>query len=80
MKKVWIILGAVVLAVIIAAGSFYGGMAYQRNQVSQIQASFFASRGGVPRQGGRVSTPIMPSGVRLEAVLPGKLNLSKAVF
>lgn len=52
MKKVWIILGAVVLAVIIAAGSFYGGMAYQRNRVSQIQASFFANRGGTPGQGG----------------------------
>ena len=45
MKKVLIIVGAVVAAVALSAGSFVGGMAYQRNQVSQIQANFFRSRG-----------------------------------
>ncbi len=32
MKKVIMIIGAVVLAAAIAAGGFYGGMAYQRSQ------------------------------------------------
>lgn len=45
MKKGLIILGAVVVAAALAAGSFYGGMAYQRNQENQIRANFFRSRG-----------------------------------
>lgn len=45
MKKILIIIGAVLLAVLLSAGSFYGGMAYQRNQQNQIQARFFQSRG-----------------------------------
>jgi hypothetical protein len=45
MKKILIIVGAVVLAVALSAGSFVGGMAYQRSQQSQIQANFFRSRG-----------------------------------
>ena len=45
MKKIWIVIGAVLLAVLLGAGSFYGGMAYQRNQQNQIQARFFQSRG-----------------------------------
>ena len=45
MKKILIVIGAVLLAVLISAGSFYGGMAYQRNQQNQIQARFFQSRG-----------------------------------
>ncbi len=42
MKKPFVIIGAIVLAIVIAGGSFYGGMAYQR---SQNQARFFGSRG-----------------------------------
>ena len=45
MKKILIIVGAVVLALVIAAGSFAGGMAYQRNQANAVQAQFLASRG-----------------------------------
>lgn len=45
MKKILLIIGAVLLAVLLSAGSFYGGMAYQRNQQNQIQARFFQSRG-----------------------------------
>lgn len=45
MKNVLIIIGAVVLAVAIAGGSFYGGMAYQRNQEAAVRANFFTSRG-----------------------------------
>jgi hypothetical protein len=45
MKKILIIGGAVVLALVLAAGSFAGGMAYQRNQANAIRAQFLASRG-----------------------------------
>ncbi|HEX7973360.1 MAG TPA: DUF5666 domain-containing protein [Anaerolineales bacterium] len=45
MKKVLIIIGAVVLALAIAGGSFYGGMAYQNNQQAQTRANFLRSRG-----------------------------------
>jgi Domain of unknown function (DUF5666) len=40
-----IIIGAIVLAIVVAGASFYGGMAYQRNQEAQIRANFSASRG-----------------------------------
>jgi hypothetical protein len=45
MKKTIIVLAAVVVAVGLAAGSFYGGMAYQRTQTANTRAAFFASRG-----------------------------------
>jgi len=44
-KSLIIIVGAIVVAVLLSAGSFYGGMAYQRNQTSQIRANFLRSRG-----------------------------------
>jgi len=44
-KRIIIIVGAVVLAVVIAAGSFYGGMAYNRNQQNQVRTAFLRSRG-----------------------------------
>jgi hypothetical protein len=45
MKKALIIGGAILLAALLSAGSFYGGMAYQRNQANQVRANFFRSRG-----------------------------------
>jgi hypothetical protein len=51
-KTIWIIIGAVVIAVAFAAGGFYGGMTYAKNQVSQVQAQFFRERGGNPPTGG----------------------------
>jgi hypothetical protein len=45
MKKIWIILGAILLSILIAGGSFAGGMAYQRNQADQIRNQFLQSRG-----------------------------------
>jgi hypothetical protein len=56
MKKGIIILAAVVLAVALAAGSFYGGMAYQRNQANQIRNQFLASRGLTANGAGNGST------------------------
>ena len=48
MKKGLFVLVAVIVAVGLAAGSFYGGMAYQRTQTANIRAAFAASRGGPP--------------------------------
>jgi len=45
MKKILIVVGAILLAGVIAAGSFYAGMAYKTNQVSQAQANFLSQRG-----------------------------------
>jgi hypothetical protein len=45
MKTILIIIGSIILAGAIAAGSFYGGMTYQSNQENQIRASFMEARG-----------------------------------
>ncbi len=45
MKKVIMIIGAVVLAAAIAAGGFYGGMAYQRSQADATRNNFLSARG-----------------------------------
>jgi hypothetical protein len=42
------ILGSVAALVIVGAGSFYGGIAFQRSQQASAQARFFATRGGRP--------------------------------
>ena len=45
MKKVLITVGVVIFAVLIAAGSFWAGMAYQTNKAEQARANFFNARG-----------------------------------
>ena len=45
MKKILIIVGAILLAALIAGGSFYAGMAYKTNQADQARARFMAARG-----------------------------------
>ena len=45
MKKILIIAGAILLAALIAGGSFWGGMKYQTKQADQARASFMAARG-----------------------------------
>ena len=62
MKKILIVVGAILLAGAIAAGSFYGGIAYQTNKVSQAQANFLNARGQpnggqLPADGGGVRAP-----------------------
>ncbi len=52
MNKIVIVIIAVVLAVAIAAGSFYGGMAYQQNQTASVRNNFLRSRGIDPNNPG----------------------------
>jgi len=56
MKKTLMIIGAILLAALVAAGSFWGGMAYQTNRDNQVRANFLNSRGlanggGFPNDG-----------------------------
>src|SRR5512139_386488 len=55
MKKILIIVGAILLAALIAGGSFYGGMAYQTKQADQVRNQFMQARGltegDLPRSG-----------------------------
>ena len=54
-KSIVMIVGAIVLAVLIGAGGFMGGMAYQSNQANQVRDNFMRSRGldpnAVPGEG-----------------------------
>jgi hypothetical protein len=71
MKKLIIIVSAILLAGAIAAGSFYAGMAYKANQVSQAQANFLSAR-GQPNGGqfpGNGQNP--PSGAAANGQNPG---------
>ena len=55
MKKWIYIAGGIVLLLGLCAGSFYGGITYQRSQVQQIQNEFMQARGfpqGTPGAGG----------------------------
>ena len=45
MKKILMIVGVIIVAALIAGGSFWGGMAYQSNQASQIRTNFTNARG-----------------------------------
>ena len=51
MKKVLIIVGVILAAAVLSAASFWGGMTYQTNKVSQTRNDFFAARGGQPGNG-----------------------------
>jgi hypothetical protein len=46
MKKTLMLIGAVILAALIAAGGFWSGMAYQSNRAEQARANFMNARGG----------------------------------
>lgn len=72
MKKVLIIVGAVLLAGLIAAGSFWAGMAYQTNKTEQARANFFNARGQL-REGQFPQEGQMPGGGQFfrEEQLPG---------
>lgn len=48
MKKILILIGAVLVVALVAAGSFWGGMTYQTNQANQARANFENLRGQAP--------------------------------
>lgn len=47
-KKILAILAISLLVLVAAGGSFYGGMLFQQSQAANVQARFFADRGGAP--------------------------------
>jgi len=49
MKKTLMIAGAILLAALVAAGSFWGGIAYQTNRANQARANFENARGPASR-------------------------------
>jgi len=48
MRRLAVILGGVLTVLVVAGGAFYGGMVYERSQRANLQARFFAERGGGP--------------------------------
>ncbi len=78
MRTIWIVVGCVLLAGAIAAGSFYAGMTYQTNRANQIRASFMSAR-GMTDQGQNNFSP--PSGAgqfqRGNAGLPGSGSMGQ---
>lgn len=46
-KWIWVV-GAVVIVLAVGAGAFYGGTVYERTRQANLQAQFFAERGGNP--------------------------------
>src|SRR3990170_3012004 len=61
MRRLSIVLGAVLVVLLVAGGSFYGGMAFQRTRQANVQEQFFAQRGFAP--GGQLPLSGTPEGV-----------------
>jgi hypothetical protein len=68
MNKTLIIIGGIVLAIALLAGSFYGGVAYQRSVQARNQAAFLTQRGfganGIPQSGFDLGGAPQPGGAR----------------
>jgi len=60
MRRLSIVLGAVLVVLLVAGGSFYGGMAFQRTRQANVQEQFFAQRGFAP--GGQFPLSGTPEG------------------
>lgn len=68
MKKILVIGGIVFVVALLAAASFWGGMAYQKNQASQALVRFEAARGTMPEgfspgDGSRLPGGSLPEGM-----------------
>jgi hypothetical protein len=61
-KKFLITLGALLLLLAVAAGSFYGGMQYQTAQAANVRNQFFADRGGTAPTGAAFPGGNAPAG------------------
>lgn len=75
MKAALIVLGMIILLGLVAAGSFWGGMAYQTSRVDRARANFAAARGqfpggapGLPQEG----IPGIPQGDFTEGGFAGR--------
>ncbi len=77
MKKVLIITGAIVFVALVAAGSFWGGIAYHTSQVNQIQARFESARG--PAMGGQMPEGFQPPGGLLQNGAAGMAGRGGAI-
>ena len=65
MKKVLMIVGVILVAVLLNVGSFWGGMTYQSKQVDQVRANFLNARGGqLPGDGQFPADGQVPNGVQ----------------
>lgn len=69
-KKILMIAGAILTAAALAAGGFYGGMAYQSNQAKQAQANFANGRGG-QFANGQLASGQAPTGAQVPGGFPG---------
>ena len=45
MRKLAVVLGAVLVVLLVGGGSFYGGMVFERSRQTNLQAQFFGGRG-----------------------------------
>ncbi|MCJ7543799.1 MAG: DUF5666 domain-containing protein [Phycisphaerae bacterium] len=45
MRRLAVVLGAVLVVLLVGGGSFYGGMVFERSRQTNLQAQFFAGRG-----------------------------------
>jgi hypothetical protein len=76
MKKIWIVVGVLVLVVAVGAGAFWGGMTYGKSQVEQdamglMQERFGARGGQSPESGQFPGGGQLPQGGQEGATLSG---------
>jgi len=71
MRKTLTIIGGVLLLLLVGGGAFYGGMSYERSQVANTQAAFFAERGGRPEGFG---------GAGVSGTVPAQGGAGRGVF
>lgn len=62
MKKTLMILGAFILVILVAASSFWAGMAYRSRQAEQVRAEFMSAR-GIPGAGQMPGAGEFPGGM-----------------
>lgn len=61
MRKIALVVGAILVVLLVAGGSFYGGMTYERTRQTNLQAQFFAER-GFPQGGQMILGGDFPEG------------------
>lgn len=66
MKNILMIVGAIVLVGIVAAGCFWAGMTYQGNQADQVRQQFMSER-GLPPDGAQFMEGGAPGGRHFQA-------------